>query len=630
MSSHPRVCGSSEDGQPVNGHALRSSRVRFARLGATVIAAGISAAAFCGSAAGQVMPPIAFTVPSELNPKGGGAPKATPEQAGAFAWQEFVALNWPAVPQGGQVSDRGTPSPNCRFGDPSARCSLLTWETFRSKVEIFPGDGNPPPGYVGSNGQTSWGYDALPQYHYVNPVRACDPSQANDPTPWINLDETDEITLANMYAGVVQPDASPGNSAPQLIRFLAKANREEYVYVAGNSRSGAEWWNAVPQNIVQNTKDFLKQFKRSPPADSGSYVSLPFGTIEIKAGWRPLNPNEISSGRFHTQVVRFYEYPNGPPPDGDACYRDAVWGLVGLHIIQKTASAPYFIYATFEQADNILDKSGKPVEDVNGRETEHSQAPTEPQVCLQDPKPSGGGSSFPSTSGTVTRSLDPAACRRATVPYCASPGSRLFYRNAPDSIYPPPNNEPNGGDICVNSRYNPIPDYVVQANERAHTAIANYLRRQGIAGAPWLYYKLINVQFYPFDKIPNPAIPNGSPYTSKPPYSAGKPAASSFYLANIVVETNRSLQLFSGGLSPAISTDWNQDGSFHKNTFYDGRPYNMGGCMGCHGSQGQNPAFGAGDFSVILARGAVRQPEGPSHQTSQGLTPMVRNRTLQK
>jgi hypothetical protein len=52
--------------------------------------------------------------------------------------------------------------------------------------------------------------------------------------------------------------------------------------------------------------------------------------------------------------------------------------------------------------------------------------------------------------------------------------------------------------------------------------------------------------------------------------------------------------------------------------------------MGCHGSQGQNPAEGAGDFSVILARSGVQnsQPEAPAIQTSQGLSKVQRNRSL--
>jgi hypothetical protein len=98
------------------------------------------------------------------------------------------------------------------------------------------------------------------------------------------------------------------------------------------------------------------------------------------------------------------------------------------------------------------------------------------------------------------------------------------------------------------------------------------------------------------------------------------------------VETNRSLQIFAGGLSPNISTEWNQNASLHKNSYYAGVFHNMGGCMGCHGSQGQNPANQAGDFSVILARGqsGTSQPEGPAVETSQGMSNVFRNRSLTK
>jgi hypothetical protein len=50
--------------------------------------------------------------------------------------------------------------------------------------------------------------------------------------------------------------------------------------------------------------------------------------------------------------------------------------------------------------------------------------------------------------------------------------------------------------------------------------------------------------------------------------------------------------------------------------------------MGCHGSQGQNPPDQAGDFSVILARGAVGLPEFPAPATSQGVEQVPRNRSL--
>jgi hypothetical protein len=604
-------------------------------LAGSIVAAS-TAAGFCQTPTIT----ISHDVPPDIE---GGAPNATPEDAAAFAWDEFIALNWPAGPQDGQPNQRDTPSSTCSFGDSGPQCGLLTWETFRGKVEIFPGNGNPfnvtpPPGYPGPAGDKSFGYDARPVYNYSTPIAACDSKQANDQTPWINLDETDQITLDNMYAGVVLPSSSPGNSSPQLIRFLAKANRTQYVYVAGNSSAidpSQQWWEQIPLSVVQATKAYLAQNRASPPAGSKTLVSLPYGTIEMKAGWRPLNPSEMSSGRFHTQTVRFYELAS----DGvSKCYRDATWGLVALHIIQKTPTAPYFIYATFEQADNILTAQGNPVEDVDGNIVVRPEPPTatSPQVCLVDPQPPASLPPNEMTSGlaSVILTTNPATCQPApSASYCGSPGSQLYYRNANHAEPPNPPPQPVGGNICVDKRDNAIPNYVIAANNHAHTAIETSLRQNNIKSAPWLFYKLVNVQYYPYDKIPDPAKPDGSLYTAQPPYTAKNPAPSSYYQANIVVETNRALQLFAGGLTLAgggVSTEWNQDGTPHKNSYYGGTFYNMGGCMGCHGSQGQNPMGEAGDFSVILARGTggTGQPEAPSLATSQGLSHVQRNRSI--
>ncbi|MFL5335519.1 MAG: hypothetical protein ACJ8H8_20615 [Geminicoccaceae bacterium] len=567
------------------------------------------------------------TVPPELNPpflhKTGGAPDATPAQAAAFAWQEFIALNWPAGPQLGKRNQRDTPSSQCRFGDPECTGPTV-WETFRGKVEIFPGAGKPP-GYHGDNGDPSFGYDALPEYHYQTAVPACNASQAKDAVPWVNLDETDQISLDSMYAGTVKPSSSPGNGAPQLVRFLAKGNRAEYVYVTQNSSPSDhadQWWYSLPAAVVNATKAFLAQHMASPPAGSSTMISLPYNTIEMKAGWRPLNPDEIASGRFHMQTVRFYEARDHAK---GTCYRDATWGLVALHIIQKTPSAPYFIYATFEQADNIKTASGRSVEDVNGDILVQPPTATSPQECLVDPQPAAGPpDETPSTEGSVILTSNTATCKPVKVQtYCGDPGERLYFRNAAQ-----PQPVPSDGNICVNRRINGIPNYAIAANKDAHAAIGSYLQKNKIKSAPWLYYALVNVQYYPYDKVITTVTPNGSPYQSKPPYTAKNPAPSSYYLANIVVETNRSLQLFSGGLSPAVATNWNADGTQHKNTYYGGHFYDMGGCMGCHGSQGQNRAGSAGDFSVILAKGHVSAPGIPAVETGTGSTEAERNPKL--
>jgi hypothetical protein len=421
-----------------------SVRYILTGLGMGVIVASPAAVPYAQTAVPAIT--VSPHVPTELNPpfvagppSKGGAPAATPEQAAAFAWQEFIALNWPAGPQAEKRGQRGAASTSYRFGDPTYSGPTV-WQTFRGKVEIFPGQGNPP-GYPGvTSNDPSLGFDALPKYNY-NPtmatVTACDASQANDSSPWINLDEIDQITLDSMYAGVVDSTSSPGNNEPQLIRFMAKANRPEYVYVAKN-----KWWYTVPPTVVKNTRDFLTSKKYSPPSGSAQYVSLPNGTIEIKAAWRPLNPSELASGRFHTQGVRFYERSG----QITYCYRDATWGLIALHIIQKTPSAPYFIYASFEQADNILTEDGKPVEDVEGNVlVPRPQTATTPQVCLVDPPPQPPVGrppipDKPSSMGQVSFTSDPQTCVATAEPPC-TPGRRLFYKNefgsAPTNVRAP-------------------------------------------------------------------------------------------------------------------------------------------------------------------------------------------------
>lgn len=282
---------------------------------------------------------IGSTPPTELNATGGGPAQATLQQAAEFAWEEFFALSWPAVPQSGQPNQRDTPSSTCALGDQSPGCAgPLVWQTFRGKVEIFPGAGNPP-GYSAT--APSYGYDALPQYNYDPPVAACKGVDTSSLTAWVNLDETDQITLDNMYAGVVSVKRSAANSAPQLIRFLAKANRVEYAYVASH-----QWWDGSAPTGA--TAKYVAANKQDPPNGS-QLVLLPDNSIEVKAGWRVLNPDETASGRFHTATVRYYE----PGGGAKTCYQQATFGLVSLHIIQKTPLAPYFIYATFEQADTV-------------------------------------------------------------------------------------------------------------------------------------------------------------------------------------------------------------------------------------------------------------------------------------
>lgn len=516
------------------------------------------------------------------------APSATLEEAAAFAWQEFIALNWPAL-----AGNRDVPNGAAKFGTGGP----VVWETFRHKLETFPGTGeaphggsnyNDPPQYIYSPGSVGSGYANLAP----GAVPACDGSVGTS-TPFINLDEQSEIGLDQMFAG-----HGPGSQFEgQQILFLAKSNKVEYDYVFGNGwyKSGAAPFDA--------TISYLKANKSSPPPGSSDLVSFRNGTIEMKAAWRQLTAPEIASGRFYTAPVRYYR--NQEPSQtyggvtGDAsrpCYVDAAtgWGLVGLHIIQKTPTAPYFIFATFEQGDNILYPNGNPVEDVNGNFLDQNgnrvadigtviPQPFNPTITSRN-----ATTANPPTAGSIQQ-LSPATAN------ASPPANELYYVNTPGAPEPQ-------GNVYVNRRVHSIPAAVIEANTEAHEAIAAYNQANGLASSPWSYYKLVNVQYKPIDK----PVP-GQDYTGDD--------AATYYQANIVVETDYNLQVFSGtfqantdannnpiptlaGVPTAgLITDFDLSGNPAKNVFYGGNGYNMGGCMGCHGNA---QVFGGGDFSFII------------------------------
>jgi len=307
-----------------------------------------------------------------------GAPNATLQQAAAFAWQEFIALSWPAKLAG----KRDEADQSQKFGA-GGNGSPLVWQTFRGKAEIFnlvDVQGNfVPPGY--STTGPTYGYDSPTAYFYRGQQVAPCSGQTPPTTPaWINLDETTQISLAQMFAG--GPTISNTNSSvPQLIRYAVKANGVQYSYVAKNQFFDA---NTAQAARAINTTAFTATPPRAPMSTpTSTFVSFPAGTVEIKSAWRALTSNDDPT-HFHRQTVRFYERK-----DNALCYFEEQWGLVALHIIQKTPSAPSFIYATFEQGENIKQPtSGAPVlvEDLDGNVVNpvSGAGPTTPSLSYAD------------------------------------------------------------------------------------------------------------------------------------------------------------------------------------------------------------------------------------------------------
>jgi hypothetical protein len=608
-------------------------------------------------------------------PGPGGAPRATNQDAAYFAWQEFIALNWPNVPVSGKANTSNDPGARevadatRQFGQPplasSANYPALVWESTRHREEIYTGTTVPPSGYV-NNPKASWGYHASPGYVYpgltIRPSATPPDGTAILPglTPFVNLDEGSQIGTCQMFSGAPYASEDPGN----FVFFMAKANFMEYGYSASRG-----WYNSSllknppnpgsPTNPVAtfaNTSAYIviNGMQPAPGAldgskNPGSYVSFPTGTIEFKAAFRVATDAERKAyaggqpipGGYHAAPIRYYIQLK----DGSYQYVDTVGVLLSLHIIQKTPSAPYFIFATFEHTTNVVGPDGNPVEDADGNLNPNaftSTPPAAPPTGYVYPSagtPPAGQYLIPATSPNVFEKTSQSllgASGVTTQSFIPAPGSNAgaastkqsYYQNTRDGSTStlPAANSPSEAQsyITVNRRRFSIPTQpIVQVNKDIHSLIAQYGYNN--TNNVWLNYKLVNVQWVPAGNAgqKSPGKLYGDPSGPRPSI-----AVESFYLSNSLVETNMILSAFSGkfanagdGLSitdfydaTTTYTNNNTGKSTTKNVgipFYNvygkGGPYNMGGCMGCHGNTTVN---GGSDASFILGHGRPFQIEG--------------------
>lgn len=219
-----------------------------------------------------------------------------------FAWQQFIALNWPAAP-----AARGEPDPGRSLEAEGPR----VWETWLEASEVYRADGLAPlpwgdPARAGGDRSTSAAGSApVKQLHRR--------SKVDHP-----LDDVVQPTQAS--------GAFPGTLTDQrgrLVHYEIRMNRILYDYVVTHGLYQADRQAAV------------------------AHISAPEGSILVKAAWRELEPGEES--RFYTTTADITDpdAPVGQPP------RRRLVGLVGLHAMQKTASAPQWIWTTYEQVDNV-------------------------------------------------------------------------------------------------------------------------------------------------------------------------------------------------------------------------------------------------------------------------------------
>jgi hypothetical protein len=591
----------------------------LAALGATFGLIGISAA--------QQQPPVctpqqALQVPGVLCLDTPAPPDTVPRfqpDWDVFAWNTFIALNWPAlevVPN----NVRGVPDLSKSFAT-AANSDLAVWETFKEKREIFNQIDNPAgPGGLVWNSPVNYGplrAGAVGPASAVQGRRVIHQNSGATQPP-DGLDETVEVQsqsleqtypngTANPLLSAIPPVATPRvwrgqPGAKNPIVYEVKLNYDYFNYVVGNTLNCDQSQKktctvgaaaAIARiHLPIRTSSSTNPLQSPPPPQlpgvnpsvvnyraaqavatfqtintiyrNGGPLPAPLpplqGSIQVKAAWLKLGGPDAKPSDYptwHTAFAQNYiSGPTGPIPSVPTLF-----GLVGMHIIQRV----------------------------------HATDPNNPNA-----KPTGGTFIFATWEHESIFNSPVAGGPTANAPYSYS----NFY--APPSTPQPPALAAGFYPPLDQTAYPVVRSYPVLQNTIAvTTAVHNAIRARN-PNSVWLNYHLVGTQFQAVDlKHPPVLPPTKYPTSANDPTGIGQPA----FLANLAIETNLGLQFFQGQ-PPAITVIGNYQGPLisnttntfmrnNANTAFNGNGYNMGGCMGCHGVA-QSKGYG---FSFVLLDG---------------------------
>lgn len=329
----------------IGGRHLRVAALSTAMLGFTLVTAcGISGPPSNSTA--QTSPPLptfSSTIPPDI------ADPADPAQAALFAWQEFIAVTWPALVNPDPKSSgyfRGQPSTTAVSGGTGAN-GVTVWETFYHRDELYPG-------YASGSGNQLPDPNATPNYLYGTNITPATPQTSL--TLFNNADEASEITIANMYhtpfaaAADALAAATPNPTPAQAAAILAAQTKAAIVYEAKgnpvifNYLNSTGFNNAIPRRKAR--AQAVNKIMNQPT--TGPVFELPQNSIEIKATWRRYDSTLDDISKFHSATLIYYTAGAG----GTLVANNDTFLLISLHIIQKTKNVPTFTFATFEHVDN--------------------------------------------------------------------------------------------------------------------------------------------------------------------------------------------------------------------------------------------------------------------------------------
>jgi hypothetical protein len=248
------------------------------------------------------------------------------------AWQMFFALNWPTNNQG-----RAAP----RLEDTSS--GPPHWTLWHNSSSIFQADGAAPAACgkpIAALGLTLTRNLAEPVSRGLPAFRLAANAAVNPrSTRYLGvISAVGELNATNLGSDIQQAFTGPlidQNGNFVFYEIMIDPNEVNYIC----------------EHKLYNINGQVAFTK------AGSKVDMPLGhpqqdwsgSFELKFAWKVLEPGKDDPSRFFTEDAMIMDQG----PDGKPLQRHVKVGLVGMHIGHKSETSPQWIWATFEQVDNL-------------------------------------------------------------------------------------------------------------------------------------------------------------------------------------------------------------------------------------------------------------------------------------
>lgn len=263
-----------------------------------------------------------------------------------FAWQSFIALNWPwkVGGPGGQPDPKATLAGIVNSADPHP---IVVWESYMDPQTAFT-----PPKYW----PVEWGN---PEFTGLE-RQPSPPCYSNNYVygrpfaPGINQPYTNSNVptgpLVDQNKEYVRVEVTLSQPYFRYIKQFKYYDADNQVIAVNNFIDHANQYGAAPEP-AQAAYDDSSNFQPLPTGLEYYLRDLPLyarqGITEVKAAWKVLKTEGVDAdipGRYFRRILQF------PQPDGSLS-EPTLMGLVGFHIHRVTPFG--HLPSTFEHVDNV-------------------------------------------------------------------------------------------------------------------------------------------------------------------------------------------------------------------------------------------------------------------------------------